>query len=756
MIKIDFCQTFEILNGLDVYTKKLLTDEIAKTLSFENEEDINLVNIETFILYTCIKCGAIEDISKFKLAGYGAGNMAEKYATQINRSNPIDEIWDAYSGKKDVSGIKVERPNDELSRTDRLFIIFIDDAYVRYSAKQNITSHGYKDFLYFRDYLRIVDDFAIYDKFEYTISDNTIETINEISNRYVYLDNEYIHTFFTTYDKKTATVGKIGNPSIVDHDVLAKTLYSKLIFDKTTAEELCAISRGYLSDTDSKTALELAIAIEKFAQRILQGRVKTKIRPMKMADDFPYDPFVLFEVFDCILKMLYEQDIYSAIEFTDFFEVNSKDNIVILSIKANLLNSIGRYEEALENARRAVVVNTNSLLANECFYITAAECKKAGIYVEEPIPEYDMSEYFCWSGISFAWCGGFDEKTEKAVFGPCFRPLQCAARPEGEMWTGEDWKEFRKSVTDGSFRYCQKNQCPNIVSGWLPKKKDIVDENLFNLVNGDTDIVMPLDELHLSYDGHCNLKCPSCRLEYRTNNQAQNLQFDRLYEKNIKDLVKCAKHLCLSGCGEALISPHSRSILKSLSPGEYPELEVELRTNMTVLNRKTWEELGEGRKCVKHIAASIDSCTKANFEKIRYPAKWDTVLDNLKFVQELRKNGEIEMFEFHVVVQKDNVNELVDIVKLAMSLDADCVTFSRLINWRNIPEEEYHEINPFWPDNELHSLLIEQWNSLIKLRNDIENGRSGLVDKKFYLNLHFVPDPGESYKEIRTGKYRIR
>ena len=756
MIKIGLCHIFEVLNGMDIYTKKLLAGELTNTISFGNEADRNLVHIATFVLHISIKCGLLDGISEFRLAGYGAGNMAEKYAAQINSSNPIEEIWDAYSDKENISGIKVKRPNDELSRENRLFIIFIDDASVRYSAKENIIGHGYTDSLYFRDYIRIVDDFAIYDKFEYRVSDNTVDAIYEICSRYVHLDNKYIHTFFATYDKETEKVGKIGRPDIVNHNDLAKTLCSSLIFDKITTEEISAVSKEYLSDVDSKTALDLAISIEKFAQRILQGRVKTKSRPMKMADDFPYDPFVLFEVFDCLLKMIYGQDVHSAIEFTDFFAANSKDSIVLLSIKTKLLNSIGRYEEALECARRAVVVNSNSLLANECFYMTAVKCKKAGIYVEEPIPEYDMNEYFCWSGISFAWCGGFDEKAEKAVFGPCFRPLQCAARPDGEIWTGKDWKEFRKSVTDGSFRYCQKNQCPNIVSGWLPKKKDITDENLLKLINGDADIVMPLDELHLSYDGHCNLKCPSCRLEYRTNDQAQNAKFDRLYEKNIKDLVKGAKHLCLSGCGEALISPHSRNILRSLSPEEYPELEVELRTNMTVLNRKTWNELGEGRKCIKHIAASIDSCTKANFEQIRFPAKWDIVLENLKFVQELRRNGEIEMFEFHVVVQKDNVSELVDIVKLAMSLDADCVTFSRLINWRDIPEEEYHEINPFWPDNEFHPILLEQWESLIKLRDEIESGRCESVDKNFYINLHFVPDPGESYKEIRTGKYRIR
>ena len=227
---------------------------------------------------------------------------------------------------------------------------------------------------------------------------------------------------------------------------------------------------------------------------------------------------------------------------------------------------------------------------------------------------------------------------------------------------------------DGSFRYCQKNQCANIVAGWLPKKKDVKEEWLKKILTSDLSVIPPIEELHFSYDGHCNLMCPSCRLEFQTNTDKQNKKLDMLYEKNLKPYMGKAKHLTLSGCGEAMISPHSKKVLQSFSKKENPNLVVELRTNATTVNSVSWNSLGTGKAVIRHITASIDASTKESFEKLRYPAKWENVLRNLKFIQSLRNSGEIDMFEFHVVIQKENIHQLCDIVKMAIYYDADAVT----------------------------------------------------------------------------------
>lgn len=210
-----------------------------------------------------------------------------------------------------------------------------------------------------------------------------------------------------------------------------------------------------------------------------------------------------------------------------------------------------------------------------------------------------------------------------------------------------------------------------------------------------------------------------------------------------------AKHLTLSGCGEAMISPHSKKVLQSFSKEKNPNLAVELRTNATTINPVSWNALGSGKEVIRHITASIDSSTKETFEKLRYPAKWDIVLQNLKFIQELRNSGQIDMFEFHVVIQEENVEQLCDIAKMAIHYDADAVTYSRLINWRGMSEEEYHAVNPFWHDHHSHTRLLQELKALDELRRSIEG-------KKIFINIHFVPDPDSSYDEIRMGRLKIR
>ena len=501
---------------------------------------------------------------------------------------------------------------------------------------------------------------------------------------------------------------------------------------------------------------ELAYSLEILLRKLLSDGVKTLERPLRMTNDRPYDEFAVTAVINEILCYLFEVP-KKALEVIQTFRMISGDSTSLMGSECYFLVQCGKYEKALETVRNAMEEEPNDLLVNETFYQVARVCKDEGIYVEEPLPEYDLSERFCWSGLNFVWCGGFDQKGT-ADFSPCFRPLQCAARPEGEFWSGDDWKEFRKSVTDGSFRYCQKNQCPNIVAGWLPRKSECREEWLKKILDGDFSVIPPIEELHFSYDEHCNLKCPSCRLDFQTNTEEENQRLDEMYKKNLNPYMKRAKHLTLSGCGEAIISPHSKKVLQSFSKEKNPELMVELRTNVTALNYKTWSSLGNGKAVIRHITASIDASTKESFERLRYPAKWERVLENLKFIQSLRNKGEIDLFEFHVVIQKENIDQLCDITKMAIAYDADAVTFSRLINWRGMSREEYQEVNPFWPDHPLHGRLVQELRRLEELRKHIEENECDLTEgrKRIYINIHFSPDPNSSYDVIRMGRLKIR
>lgn len=746
---------YEMVKLLEESEKKEWKNKILSSLHIEIEDILNIpLEVLVLAVYSCFDNNY--DLPNLKVIAYGAGKMAQKYIPSISKIIDFYEIWDAYSDIKNINTIQVVRPEVKIRDLDIPLIIFIDDRVTRYEVISFYRKKGYHNIFYFRDYITILKYHYVFKELKHDMTDTARSIADKLYLKYEIIQTSGFPVLFSILkrDLKNEKI-KINNRSLCKERLIER-LQAVITFDRIAKEIAERIIDDFLHTT-LENIFELAYSLEIVLQSLLSNGVKTLERPMKMADDNPYDEFAVTATINEILIYLFE-DLDSILEIIRALRKIAEESIPLIASECYFLIKEKKYKKALELARNAMKKGPNDLLANEVFYQVALECKNEGIYVDEPIPEYDLSERFCWSGLNFVWCGGFDSQTNMPEFSPCFRPLQCAARPEGKFWNSDDWKEFRRSVTDGSFRYCQKNQCANIVGGWLPKKADCKDEWLRKILDGDMSVVPPIEELHFSYDGHCNLKCPSCRLEIQTNTREQNEKLDRLYEENLKPYMAQAKHLTLSGCGEAMISPHSKKVLQSFSKEKNPKLVVELRTNATTINPISWNSLGSGKDVIRHITVSIDGSTKETFEKLRFPARWEIVLQNLKFIQTLRNSGEIDMFEFHVVIQEENVTQLCDIAKMAIYYDADAVTYSRLINWRGMSEEEYHAVNPFWYDHHSHARLLQELKALEKLRGDIEENKCNLTcgRKKIYINIHFIPDPNSSYDEIRMGRLKIR
>lgn len=713
------------------------------------------IPFEGFLFALSIKGKEILSGSNQSVTAYGAGNMAKAFLPEIQEYVKVDEVWDAYVNLDSLYGIPIVKPRQKVS-PEATVVVFIDDRRSRNDVILGLEEKGCQEIFYYKEFMQVMTALPHIEYIAEHTAEETWRLFEEFAQQYEVIHDGRIPVNYSVIPRKfhmerlEFCKGKNSEKELLD------SLAGVLLLNpaaKKRAEDLVA---KFLSE-DIENAFSFAYKIEIFLRGLLAEGIKTAERPIRMFNDTPYDRFAILEAIQKILSCLCEscEQKLSAVRF---LRICSPDSIPLISAECFCLKEYGKYEQAIQMARQGMKKDPNDLLANETFYQITAEYKKMGGFVEENLPEYDLNERFCWSGFTFALCPGFDKKNEKAQFLPCFRTLQCAANPAGDFWSGEEWKEFRKSILDGSFKYCQKNQCSNLVAGWLPRKKDCVHEDIKKMIEGDDLVIPPLEELHFSYDSHCNLKCPSCRLEIKTNTKEETEELDALYEKNLKPLVKAAKHLCLSGCGEAMLSPHSRKILQSLSREEYPELSVELRTNVTSFSPQMWDGLGEGRKLIRHVAASIDSASKEGFERLRYPARWETVLKNLEFIQSLRNKGEIDLFEFHVVIQSENLEELSDIARMAIQYDADAVTYSRLVNWRGMSEEEYQDVNPFWSDHPKHRRLIQALDELKELRDSIEAGQCELTKgkKKTFINIHFYPDPNTGYDVIRNGRLKIR
>ena len=695
--------------------------------------------------------------SDTSVIAYGAGNIANEILPHIIGKINVLEIWDAYSSSCSLFGIPIVKPHFDTAALDADIVILIENSAIRYDVSTHLKSEGYKRIYSYKEYVALLEADCCFPHIGDIVTDETRHVFFDLIDRYDVLDDREPQVCYSVIPKSYSfEMIRLGY-----EDVKATDLCKRLCMLLKTSEESIIYNNKLMSrfiEAKYDNAFAFAYQLEVLLRNILANGVKTKERPIRMHNDKPYDQFAVYASVREIVWFVCG-NLSNALKAMNLLRMLSPNSIPLISVECYFLSKADQLEAALLISRDAIKIEPNSLLANETFYNIATLCNVSGIPVPEPLPNYDLKERFCWSGLTFALCSGFDSSSGEAMFLPCFRTMQCAASPEGDFWDGEEWVDFRKSILDGSFKYCQKNHCSNIAAGWLPKKTECKIEDVKRIIDGDFSMPSPLEELHLSYDFHCNMKCNSCRVDYRLNRKEQNAEIDMLFEKNLRKLLVETKHLCLSGCGEAILSPHSKNILKSLSKKKYPSLVVELRTNVFSFNKKTWDALGSGREVIKHIAASIDASTKELFEKLRYPAKWDVVLGNLTFIQELRNSNEIDLFEFHVVVQTENIDELADILKMAIRYDADAITFSRFVNWRGLSKEEYNSANPFQIDHPDHNRLLTAIDEILAIREDIEKGvyaLSAQTKKKIYINMHCVSDPNPSYDTIRYGRLKIR
>lgn len=670
-----------------------------------------------------------------KIIAYGAGEAAKKNIKLYRDVMEINEIWDNYSNKVSLYGIPINRPQE--SSSNEIIIVFIDKEKVRENVIDYLMGMGHRHIFYYLDI----------DRLRWQVGSYCIQNPAKGAYRYALVAANHVPVLFLAVAnelrKERALVTKSEEQA---GEGLMVQLNEKIQMKPDTKEEIEGAIKALLQACDA-SLYEFACALENLVYRIVKDGSKTKERPIHMEGDKPYDMFAVTESLNIIFSMLYRNCTKQAEETLQIL-CRAMPSVPLKILLCTFLTKNGRYEEALRISRKMMHERPNDFAINENFYQVALESKRNGIEVYEPLPDYDLGEVFCWSGMDYVWCSGTNERKTSPLFGPCFRAT-CAAKPEGDFDTGEEWKEFRRSLLDGSFRYCQKNQCPNLVGRWLPEKRKCDTPIIKRMIEGDETVKPLIKELHFSYDTHCNLICPSCRTERCMNSAEETEKLNEAYDTCLKPYVVKAEHLCLSGCGEALISEHGRHILTSVAGRDYDNLAIELRTNITALNRSTWMNLGESRKRIRHIAASVDGIGEV-FEELRYPAKWNVVSRNLEFISALRREGEIDLFEIHVVAQTRNIHQLFDIVILAADLGADAVTFSKIVNWRDMSEKEYDEKNPFWTDNPDFRRLSKEFDRIDDFRRNTEKGR------KMYINMHFRPDADAGYEKIRMGRLKIR
>ena len=127
-------------------------------------------------------------------------------------------------------------------------------------------------------------------------------------------------------------------------------------------------------------------------------------------------------------------------------------------------------------------------------------------------------------------------------------------------------KDIRRSVVDGSFKYCSHTDCEVIANDKLPFKRDYAskafDDEYYHIDHqmlSDAFALKAFEIPNVSYllfclDRSCNLSCPSCRTDVI---MVKGEERDKLYdatERGVLPMLRNAKRVMINPSGEAFFS----------------------------------------------------------------------------------------------------------------------------------------------------------------------------------------------------------
>lgn len=286
------------------------------------------------------------------------------------------------------------------------------------------------------------------------------------------------------------------------------------------------------------------------------------------------------------------------------------------------------------------------------------------------------------------------------------------------IWNSEEANDIRKSIEDGSYKYCSKLTCPHLselinlknkVVSPIKHKREL-DDDFWDLYDSETGkMKMGPKNIHMSFDLTCNYKCPSCRnnmfVESSKGIERINTTITKMEELFAKDL----ELIYTIGSGDPFASVSFRNYLRTFDTTKYPKLKtIMLHTNASLWNKKMWDSMPNVHKYVKVCEISIDAATKETYEnKTRLGGNWENLLNNLNFISKLPN---LETIRASFVVQKENYKEMELFYKTMREIfpKNGKVYFGRLTKWKHISNEIFNYNDVTNKNHPEHNLFLKE------------------------------------------------
>ena len=261
-------------------------------------------------------------------------------------------------------------------------------------------------------------------------------------------------------------------------------------------------------------------------------------------------------------------------------------------------------------------------------------------------------------------------------------------------FNSEKAQDIRESIIDGSYRYCEENECPylsrlksnRLPARFIPKtirNVEILRQNKYPKT------------VNFTFDRSCNFVCPSCRLELINYKGDQRVSVEKKLDEINDEISEFVEKLVVTGSADPFFSNSFRKFLMNLDPKKFKNLKgIHLHTNGSLWTPDMWEKMKVIHRYVESCEISIDASTKETYEKkTRIGGNWDILHQNLNFITQI---STIKFYIFSFVVQDTNYKEMYDFYKMIENYmkkrkdDAKWeVRTNVIVNWGTYTEEQF-------------------------------------------------------------------
>ncbi len=257
-----------------------------------------------------------------------------------------------------------------------------------------------------------------------------------------------------------------------------------------------------------------------------------------------------------------------------------------------------------------------------------------------------------------------------------------------EVYNSEAAKRFRQTLIEGTYDYCNEENCPYMANNILESQ----------LVEIEKIPEYP-EIVSLAYDRRCNYHCTCCIS--RCDDKMDPVVQEKV-EREIRAALPYVKTFSANGLGEFFVSDSIMELVSEWKPEEIEGAKFELETNGSLLNEKNWKKVENIGDADLSVTLTVHSFEEAAYQYLSgTKMKISQMEENLRFVKKLREEGKINFLEIAMVMQERNFRTLPDFIDRCLNeFGADKVRVRRFLPEKAMDEniEWFFDIrNPLHP-----------------------------------------------------------